>query len=83
MDKETIDYIINYCLKNIPLEIKKDLKYPFYKNQKEFEERKEQIANTVLKDFPDEVNFNNCPKCNKLTRTPFSKQCRYCLHDWH
>lgn len=26
---------------------------------------------------------NNCPKCNKLTRTPRAKQCRHCGHDWH
>ncbi len=29
------------------------------------------------------IQFNNCPKCNKLARTPKAKQCRFCNHDWH
>ncbi len=29
------------------------------------------------------INYNNCPKCQKLTRTPKAKQCRFCGHNWH
>jgi hypothetical protein len=29
------------------------------------------------------IEFNNCPKCKKLTRTPKAKQCRFCQFDWH
>lgn len=31
----------------------------------------------------EKIEFNNCPKCSKLTRTPLAKQCRFCGHDWH
>jgi len=30
-----------------------------------------------------QVLFNHCPKCGKLARTPFARQCRYCNYDWH
>lgn len=29
------------------------------------------------------IKYNTCPECNKLTRTPKAKQCRFCGHDWH
>ena len=29
------------------------------------------------------IEYNNCPKCGKITRTPKAKQCRYCKYDWH
>ena len=41
------------------------------------------VANRILKQYPDKVYFNNCPKCNKLARTPYAKQCRFCGHNWH
>ncbi len=34
-------------------------------------------------DLSNTIDYNNCPNCNKLTRTPKAKQCRYCKHDWH
>ncbi len=40
-------------------------------------------ANRILQDNIDEVKFNNCPNCGRLTRTPKAKQCRHCGHDWH
>lgn len=40
------------------------------------------IAGRLLEHHESEV-INNCPKCEKLTRTPFAKQCRFCGHDWH
>ena len=42
-----------------------------------------QTAKRILEQNPDKVFFNNCPKCNKLARTPFAKQCRFCSFDWH
>ncbi len=39
-------------------------------------------AKRVLNDHPEEVIFNNCPVCQKLTRTPSARQCRWCGHDW-
>jgi len=41
------------------------------------------IANRVLLQNPEKVYFNNCPKCYKLARTPYARQCRHCGHSWH
>lgn len=41
------------------------------------------IAKRIMSETPDKVFFNNCPKCNKLARTPYTRQCRYCKHNWH
>lgn len=40
-------------------------------------------AERIAKDHPEVLVYNNCPKCGKLARTPFAKQCRFCFHDWH
>lgn len=45
-----------------------------------FEER---TAEKILKKYPDKIFLNNCPNCNKLARTPYAKQCRFCGCDWH
>jgi len=34
-------------------------------------------------DEQNEIDYNNCPNCGKLTRTPKAKQCRFCNYDWH
>jgi len=34
-------------------------------------------------DNSNSIDYNNCPKCERLTRTPKAKQCRFCGHDWH
>lgn len=36
-----------------------------------------------MKEAPEKVFLNNCPKCNKLARTPYARQCRHCGHSWH
>jgi hypothetical protein len=41
------------------------------------------VANRILTQNSDKVFFNNCPNCNKLARTPYARQCRYCGHNWH
>jgi hypothetical protein len=40
-------------------------------------------AERILNEHPKKVHLNLCPKCNKLARTPYAKQCRYCHYDWH
>lgn len=40
-------------------------------------------ANRILSQNPNKVFFNNCPKCNQLSRTPYARQCRFCGHNWH
>jgi hypothetical protein len=41
------------------------------------------VANRIIDQDTEKVFFNNCPKCNKLTRTPYARQCRHCGHSWH
>lgn len=41
------------------------------------------VAKRILKDDYEKVFFNNCPKCEKLARTPKAKQCRHCGFSWH
>lgn len=45
------------------------------------EEFRRKTAERILKE--EKIEFNNCPNCGKLTRTPKAKQCRFCKHDWH
>lgn len=40
-------------------------------------------AERIYRDHKHELQFNLCPKCNKIARTPQAKQCRFCRHDWH
>lgn len=37
----------------------------------------------ILKENFDQIKLNRCSECSRLTRTPKSKQCRYCGNDWH
>jgi hypothetical protein len=40
-------------------------------------------AERILRETPEKVFLNLCPKCGKLARTPQAKQCRFCEEDWH
>ncbi|MDO5979877.1 hypothetical protein [Flavivirga spongiicola] len=40
-------------------------------------------AERILADNGENIVFNYCPKCDKLTRTPRAKQCRFCNYNWH
>jgi len=44
---------------------------------------RENTAKRISSDHKEVLDFNYCPKCNKLARTPFAKQCRFCGYDWH
>lgn len=41
------------------------------------------IVERIVREHPNEVFFNRCPKCQALCRTPKARQCRKCGHDWH
>ena len=41
------------------------------------------VANRIIEQNADKVFLNNCPRCNKLARTAYAKQCRHCGHTWH
>ena len=40
-------------------------------------------AARILQDCGTEVQFNLCPRCGELARTPTAKQCPRCHYDWH
>lgn len=82
MEKEKIKYLINYHSNLLTLEEKSKLKYPYLSDiEREVEE--ERLANLLLEKYTDKIKWNLCPKCEKLCRTPFAKQCRFCKNDWH
>jgi hypothetical protein len=41
------------------------------------------VALRILRDHGDEIELNLCPRCLSLCRTPRSKQCPTCFHNWH
>jgi hypothetical protein len=41
------------------------------------------VRDRVLRDHPNEVFLNNCPRCGALAKTPTAKQCRKCFFSWH
>jgi hypothetical protein len=47
-----------------------------------YEEFELNVSRRIMKETPEKVFFNNCPKCNKLARTPYARQCRHCGHSW-
>lgn len=48
-----------------------------------YEEFEFNVARRIMQETPEKVFLNNCPKCNKLARTPYAKQCRHCGYNWH
>jgi hypothetical protein len=48
-----------------------------------YEAYKERIAQRIFNEHKHELELNLCPKCNKIARTPYAKQCRFCFHNWH
>jgi ribosomal protein L40E len=41
------------------------------------------VATRIYSEHKNEFQLNLCPKCNKIARTPWAQQCRFCFHDWH
>lgn len=48
-----------------------------------YEDFEFKVAKRIMAETPDKVFFNMCPKCNKLARTPYARQCRFCGYSWH
>jgi hypothetical protein len=41
------------------------------------------VCDRILRERPEQVYFNYCPKCGALARTPMAKQCPKCFYSWH
>jgi hypothetical protein len=41
------------------------------------------VRDRVMRDYPDEVFLNHCPRCAALAKTPTAKQCHKCFFSWH
>lgn len=41
------------------------------------------VVQRLMRERPDEVFLNRCPRCRGLARTPQAKQCRQCFFSWH
>lgn len=50
--------------------------------QNGYDEFELNVAQRILTETPEKIFFNDCPQCNRLARTPFAKQCRYCGYSW-
>ena len=48
-----------------------------------FDAFKRRVVNRIYLQHKREMELNCCPKCGKITRTPLSKQCRFCFYSWH
>ncbi|MEO6252095.1 MAG: hypothetical protein ABIO79_02270 [Ferruginibacter sp.] len=48
-----------------------------------YEAYKHRITERIFTECRDELELNLCPKCNKIARTPWAKQCRLCFYNWH
>jgi hypothetical protein len=41
------------------------------------------VAERIVCEHREEIQFNYCPKCRGLCRTPKAQQCTHCKHHWH
>ena len=48
-----------------------------------YEAYKQRITERIFTECKDELELNLCPQCDKIARTPWAKQCKFCFHDWH
>lgn len=48
-----------------------------------YEAFQQNVVTRIMAETPERVFLNTCPKCHKLARTLYAKQCRYCNYSWH
>lgn len=82
MDLEKANYIIRYYFDLMTVYEKAAFKHQHFLGDG-LDQYKIDIATKTLKEHGGQIQFNICPKCGKLARTPMAKQCRYCYYDWH
>jgi hypothetical protein len=41
------------------------------------------VCDRLLREHPDRIYFNRCPRCQALARTTKAKQCPKCFFSWH
>ena len=72
MNTELVLYLFDYYSHFAPIKIVREIKYP-YLNDYEMQIEKENIAQYLMEHHSSEIYINNCPKCQKLARTPRAK----------
>ncbi len=80
MDKETTIYIVRYFRNLMSDDEKAALTYRYF--IEDYNAFELEVTKRIVQQNPSKVFFNNCPNCNKLARTPYTKQCRHCGHTW-
>ena len=40
------------------------------------------VTKRILEAHGQTLEFNRCPKCNGVARTPTARQCQHCFHSW-
>ncbi len=48
-----------------------------------FDVFKNRVVNRIYNEHKNELSLNLCPRCSKIARTPWAKQCRFCFYSWH
>ena len=44
---------------------------------------RQKVKDRLLRDHPDELPINRCPRCSRIVRTPKARLCLWCGYDWH
>ena len=78
-NKDSIERKTNLYKKNGWLTEDKEILELIKVGQDELDKK---IAERILTDHKDKIDFNNCPNCGRLARTPSARQCRHCGHNW-
>lgn len=48
-----------------------------------FEVFSRKVSERIFREHKLQLSLNLCPKCSKIARTPWARQCRYCFYSWH
>ncbi len=48
-----------------------------------FDAFKVKVVARIWEEHRNELELNLCPKCGKIIRTTWAKQCQFCFYSWH
>ncbi|HSQ23210.1 MAG TPA: hypothetical protein VLN44_02310 [Pyrinomonadaceae bacterium] len=41
------------------------------------------VRDRILREHPNDILLNHCPRCRALAKTPTARQCPKCFFSWH